>query len=466
MPRVFVLIATIGFALGLILGVLINIAPSLLLAVAVLAIRLWTRRGTWLVIFTIALTLGMWRVQFTQQKLERDTTAILQATSPLSGLVVRASEQYGRQSLDLTQLRQEVGGLNGGVRVTSSDITSIVLGDRMRIDCRWAPLDFAKRRRGQSQGILAECRNPRTLEILGRDQTWRGWLARSRGGVVRRINRQYHHPQSDLLAGILLGVQESMSADLRTSFRATGTSHIVALSGFNVTIIITLLATLLSTLVGRRLAIWPMMVLIGGFVIMTGASASVTRAAVMAVIVLTAQQLGRPVAPSRLLCYAFLIMTLVNPLILQYDLGFQLSFLATIGLVYLTPLIEIRVGWLPTWGAIRGNLSSTLGAMAATEPLLLWEFGRLSIVAPLVNMLVLPFVPLIMALGTVALIVGWAAPVTDALLRFVLGSITTAGGWPFAQIVTPWWLAGGLAASAVAAIVHWSYDAAKKNSPR
>lgn len=463
MPRIFVLIGAGGFGLGLILGEFVaTIWPASILVLASLVVWVWTHRGFKVLLFLAMVLLGMFRIQQATRSLDTAATTLVNTAQPLDGLVTRVSEQWGRQEIDIAGLRNHEITISGGGRVTSLEILQLEPGDRISVDCRWTALAPDRKRRWQSQGLLAECRNPRTIEQLGRDHGWRAWLASLRGRLVTRIQHQYHHPQSDLLAGILLGVQESMAPDLRQDFRATGTSHIVALSGFNVTIIITILSGTLVAIIGRRLAWWPTLALIIGFVIMTGASASVTRAAVMAVIVMVGQQSGRPVASSRLLSYTMVIMTAVNPLILRYDLGFQLSFLATIGLVYISPSVSARLGWVPTMADLRGNLSSTLAAMISTEPLLLWTFGRFSVVAPLVNLAVLPFIPLIMAMGVVALILPLAVPVTDALLRLVLWVITTAGSWSFAQAMTPWWVAGGIAAAAVMITIRWVYEANTK----
>ena len=92
-------------------------------------------------------------------------------------------------------------------------------------------------------------------------------------------------------------------------------------------------------------------------------------------------------------------MLLFNPKILFWDAGFQLSFLSTIGLIYLSPLIKKDFQWLPEFFSLRDNLVSTISAIIITLPLILFNFGRLSIVAPIVNVLILPAIPLIMFLG-------------------------------------------------------------------
>lgn len=467
MPRVFVLLGTIGFSIGVVLGEYLQTLWPLIAAIVVsLVFWSWTRRGLRLVVLVTMVLIGSARIHQSITSLDESTAGLVANDASLSGLVTRVSENSGRQTIEVMNLDRAGLPSTGGGRIHPTDIRQVEPGDLLIVDCRWIAPDPDKRRRGQSQGVLVECWNPAKIQNLGMGRDWRARLARARGQLVARIGRQYHHPQSDLLAGILLGFQDSMSAELRQDFRATGTSHIVALSGFNVTIIITILASTLTSMIGRRLAVWPTLALIIGFVIMTGASASVTRAAVMTAIVMAAQLAGRPAAPSRILAYTALTMVAVNPFLLRYDLGFQLSFLATFGLIYLASAISTRLVKIPEMASLRGNLASTLAAMIATEPLLLWTFGRFSIVAPVVNIAVLPFIPLIMATGAVALIFPLAVPITDALLRLVLWVITTAGSWSLAQVMTPWWVAGGLAGLAAMLILRIIYVTHDQDTPQ
>ncbi len=464
MPRFIVILFTLAWGLGIILGELLSWSLLAGGSVVLLTVGSWTRRGRLVAMMTVALVAGCWRVQTAIAGQAQATDRLIRVESAVTGLVQRATLLDGELTLDLTALHIGERHYVGTGRVTMGDSLTVQAGDRLEVLCRWlAPRD-RNLRRWQAQNLVADCRWPEQTRVVGREESWRATLARWRAGLVEKIMSDYHSPQSDLLAGILLGVQETMTEGLRQEFRATGTSHIVALSGFNVTIIITVMAGALSALIGRRLAVAPMMVFVIAFVIMTGASASVTRAAVMAIIALLAVQLGRPVAISRVLAYALVAMTAINPLLLGYDLGFQLSFLATIGLVYCSALLETRLRFIPATFALRSNFATTLGAMVATEPLLLWTFGRLSIVAPLVNLAVLPFIPLIMATGAIGLIVPWAVPVTDALLRLVLGIIGAAAGWPLAQVTPPWWVAALGVSITLALMLHWFYEAAKKTS--
>lgn len=466
MPRRFLFAVTLGISLGTTLGEYVPfffvVAGAVLLAV----LSAWIARHGVVLVLVMGTLLGVWRFTHMITTYDRSVTSLIHEANTINGLVIRVWPAFGREMVEIGELEISGERRSGSVQITTDPGSGAQVGVKVAVACRWAAVQPEQRLSRAAQGRLADCRAPEVLHFRGQSPGWRAWLARVRASVVDHIKQTYHSPQSDLLAGILLGVQETMTTELRQSFRATGTSHIVALSGFNVTIIITILAAALSALIGRRVAFWPTTILIICFVVLTGASASVTRAAVMSLVGLVAGHLGRPVAVARIILYAFVGMVLFNPLILLHDLGFQLSFLATLGLIYVSPSVERLVHRWPEAFAIRSNLSSTLAAMLVTEPLLLWLFGRLSIVAPAVNLAVLPLIPFIMAFGAVALVVPWAVPVTDALLRLVLGAIDVAAAWPVAQVDTPWWLAGGLAGMCVWLVIHFVYASQQETPPR
>jgi competence protein ComEC len=181
---------------------------------------------------------------------------------------------------------------------------------------------------------------------------------------------------------------------------------LVALSGYNVTIIVQavtfLFAFLLFGLARSRLLVFILSTFaILGFVIMTGAEASVVRAAIMAGIVLLANQVNRVYSFRNAVTFAALFMVLVNPKVLVFDIGFQLSFAALLGIVYLKPAIAKFFKAKPTPGFLswREHLLTTISAQMAVLPILLGSFGFFSPIAFITNVLILTAVPMTMALG-------------------------------------------------------------------
>jgi competence protein ComEC len=235
-------------------------------------------------------------------------------------------------------------------------------------------------------------------------------------------------PQAALLTGILLGVETGIPDDVMDDFGATGTTHIIAISGFNLTIVSTIFAGLARRFFGQRRATWIAIAGVAIYTLLVGASAAVVRAAVMGVLTLLALHLGRSTYAPISLAVAAVGMTAWNPYTL-WDVGFQLSFAATVGLVayaepmekgvkkLLTRVISAeRAQWLLE--LISEGLLVTLAAQITTTPLLLATFGRLSLVTLLSNLLILPVQPQVMIFGGVA-----------ALLGLVFRPLGQVAGW-------------------------------------
>ena len=207
-------------------------------------------------------------------------------------------------------------------------------------------------------------------------------------------------PQAALLTGILLGVETGIPADLMDDFSATGTTHIIAISGFNITIIASIFAGLAQRLFDKRRAVWVAITGVVVYTIFVGASAAVVRAALMGILYLWGRHLGRPTFAPVSLAAAAIGMTALNPYTL-WDAGFSLSFAATVGLVlYAEPLergFERALARFTSTeraqkavGLISEALLVTLAAQITTAPLILAYFRRLSLVTLLTNFLILP----------------------------------------------------------------------------
>jgi len=232
------------------------------------------------------------------------------------------------------------------------------------------------------------------------------------------VNKLLPEPQASLLAGLLLGARRGIASDLMEDFNRTGVTHIIALSGFNITIIAGFVSQLFKKN-SRQFAFWLTGLAIISFVLLTGAAASVVRAAIMGILVLVAGRLGRQSDITNALIVSGLGMLWFNPLVLRFDVGFQLSFLATIGLIYLSPYFSQALKFLP-W-ILREHLATTLAALTFATPALIYHFGRLSLVAPLANVLILPLVPW-------AMLAGFAATLS-AFIFFKLGLFLSFYGW-------------------------------------
>jgi len=246
---------------------------------------------------------------------------------------------------------------------------------------------------------------PTAVRVIGDHNGAPAWAALldARGRARRTLLRELPEPQASLAVGILLGLQSSIPADVSADFSATGTSHILVISGWNISIIAAALYSLAEGLrLSKRKAFWAILACIWIYTFFVGGTPTVIRAAVMGTIVVVGQRLERPAHAWTTLFAACWAMTLWDPQTL-WDLGFQLSALATASLFAYGKGVEalllrtpLRVGWLD-WA--REALTATLAAQILALPLILYQFGNLSIIAPLANVVLLPMVPYAIVLG-------------------------------------------------------------------
>jgi competence protein ComEC len=298
--------------------------------------------------------------------------------------------------------------------------------------------------------------------------TLEGWRRAASDALAGAIPE----PEGGLAAGILIGLRDRVDRDLAADFATAGASHVVAISGWNIAIVASTLAAVAGGLRRRRRAILTAAAIVL-YVAFVGPSASVVRAGVMAGVALLARELGRPGTAAGALGWAVTVLLLLDPGDVD-DAGFRLSVLATAGILAWGSGLTARIAG-PEPGRLRGWLADILGvslaAQAATTPIVLLDFGRLSLVAPLVNLVVVPLVPLAMALGALALgvglLVGHGLPALVATLvglpawvlyAAMVAAVRTGAGLPMAsiQLASPWdVLAAGLSAVAIAATSRW-----------
>lgn len=215
-------------------------------------------------------------------------------------------------------------------------------------------------------------------------------------------------PQAALAGGITVGDKRALGGPLLDAFRDSGIIHIVVLSGYNITIIIAFLLGLMLSW-SRALRVGGGVCIIVLFVLMTGATATGVRAGIMAGIALLALVAYRRYDASRALAVAAVAMVLYNPRVLLFDPGFQLSAVATAGLLYVAPYTERRIMFVPNMFGLREIMATTIGTQLAVLPLLLFLMGEISLVAIIANVLVLPVVPLAMLLSFLAALSGAVA---------------------------------------------------------
>ena len=274
------------------------------------------------------------------------------------------------------------------------------------------------------------------------------WLEGLRRGAATALEQAIPEPEAGLAAGILVGLRDRVDRQLAADFTTAGVSHVVAISGWNIAIVATCLGALAGSLGQRRRSILTGAAIVA-YVLFVGPSPSVVRAGVMAGFVLLARELGRPSRAAAAMGWAVSGLLLLDPGWID-DAGFRLSVLATAGLMaWGNRLSAWLSGAAP--GRIRAWLAESLGvslaAQAATLPVILLEFGRLSLIAPAVNLVVVPLVAPAMAAGALALaagalsLVGLPAVVATVgglpawvLLGSIVGTVRVGAGVPLASV--------------------------------
>ncbi len=227
----------------------------------------------------------------------------------------------------------------------------------------------------------------------------------------RRIEKVYRfslpEPQASLMAGIVLGSKSGFPNDFYQALRQTGTLHVVVASGMNITLVAIFLVNFFVLFLNRRLAVAFAFLGIWLYVILAGWEAPVVRAGIMGSLAFIAQGLGKEKAAIRGLIFAAGLMFFINPNYL-FDLGFQLSFAATAGILIIYPRLKSfkktrRVFSLPGFG---DNLAATLAAQVLTLPIMIFNFGGTNPISPLMNAFVLWTIQWIMAIGALAGLLG------------------------------------------------------------
>lgn len=250
-------------------------------------------------------------------------------------------------------------------------------------------------------------------------------------------------PYAALASGLITGGKQGLGKGLLDAFVLSGLVHIVVLSGYNVMIVAEAVMRSLRFL-SRKSAAMVAGAVIGLFVLVAGAGAASVRAGLMAGLALVARATGRTYAVLRALAFAGFVMLLMNPLILAFDPGFQLSFIATLGLVLGAPVVSSVLGFMKSefW---RELLASTLAAQVAVLPLLLYQTGLLSFVSVPANLLVLPLVPFAMLLSAVAGGIGFIIPMLGPLfglpalivLSYIVYVAEMLAALPLASVTVP-----------------------------
>ncbi len=319
----------------------------------------------------------------------------------------------------------------------------IAVGEEWRITCRLEPNEKSEMRYqlwDARKGVFYTCKGSMTAMRLEEAEPWdvMALLAKWREGMSRRIERVLPGDEGALLAGVLYG-ERGLSQDANEAFRFAGMTHLIAVSGSNITLVVSLFVPLLLLLGYRRKSA---IILSGAgillFTLFVGAEASVIRAAIMGWLAILARVFGRKPDVTHLLLLAGTVMVLFDPWALAFDAGFALSFLATWGLIAWTEPLANIFRWVPKVFGLREIVSTTTAATFVTAPYLLWAFEEMSLAGLVTNLVAIPLVGIVMAWGAVAIAFGGMLPIisvpANGCLSVMLALANASQMFPFLRI--------------------------------
>jgi competence protein ComEC len=258
---------------------------------------------------------------------------------------------------------------------------------------------------------------------------------------MQRINQIFPEPHASFEAGLLVGSRKGIPEKLMEQFNITGLTHIIAISGYNITIIIVFVMAALKGL-PRRIAFGVAVASIVLFTLFVGASPAVTRASIMGILGLMALNSGRQSNIHLTILFTAFTMVFWNPKILWWDVGFQLSFAAVLGLIYVAPLFDKYSKILPETLGIREAIQMTMSAQVMALPIIILNFERLSLISPLANLLVVFAIPSAMLFGFLAVVASFfihglgliLGYITWGILAYIIKIIELMASVPYASV--------------------------------
>lgn len=278
------------------------------------------------------------------------------------------------------------------------------------------------------------------VEVIssGHGNPIKSFLFKIKRSFVTKTKEILAEPYASLLSGLLVSGREAMPKEILEEFRRAGVIHIVVLSGYNITIVAEFMKTIFRSTTFSIVGIL-------FFVIMTGAQATVVRAALMVLAVILAKTFRRKFSAPRALLVAAFLMLLQNPKILVFDPSFQLSFLATCGLVFVTPIFEQYLSWIKDKWGLRTIIITTLATQVTVLPFLIYSMGDVSLVSLPANVLILLIIPYTMLVGFVATLTAYVSSIlalpfsyiAHLFLAWIIGVSYYLGNLSFSSISIP-----------------------------
>jgi ComEC/Rec2-related protein len=302
----------------------------------------------------------------------------------------------------------------GTIKISGFGEFAVYRGDVVEVSGKLYPT------RGGKQSTMSYT----NIQRIASEQTWADNFRRS---FVAGMQTALPEPAASFGSGLLIGQRSTLPFAISQAFLMVGLTHIIAVSGYNLTILLNASKRLLEKR-SKQLMVLVALLLVGFFMLVTGASASIVRAAVVSGLALAAWYYGRPVRPMVLIVLAAALTAYATPVYIWSDIGWWLSMLAFFGILVVAPTVLHRLFPKKQPPLLASMAVETLAAEAMTIPLVMFIFGQVSLVGLLANMLVALFIPIAMLLSFIAglagmlvpLAAGWAALPAQLLLTYML----------------------------------------------
>jgi len=435
------IIFAVAWALGISADrALSSIQPSawltLIVVTGIAGLVLRRRLAWWIPVGLIAFAAGGFRLSVLPHS--SDIAQYNGHSGTIVGLVVsqpksREDKIQFRLESETIFVNNQLSETSGIVLVEADRSAAIEYGDRIRatgrleVPASWDSFSYADYL--GRQGVFSIMRNAGVAVVdAGHGNALISTLIRLRLTVQRHIASALPEPQAGLLTGILLGDEDGISPGLKDAFARVGASHVVAISGFNMVVVSGIVIRVLSSAFRRNKMVVTLnaLSLIAVYSLFVGASPGILRAALMSGLLVVGSQLNRKTFITTALAFAAILLSLLDPNVIL-DIGFQLSFLAVLGLGLFADPLSLRLrrlleSFLPARVAaalhtlLNEPLIVSIAAQMTTLPLIIFYFGRLSLAALPVNLLIVPVQSAVLLLGMAGALVYSFMPALGALI--------------------------------------------------
>lgn len=361
-------------------------------------------------LFLALIFLSLWRVSiFSSDELKVKNNFVFEQTYHYQAQVLEANKRLADWQLVVAP--KNLANFSGKILVFVPLYPEYQVNDVLEITCKiFAPEKIVSAGRSFSYDkylaqnkIFAQCFRPQ-IKKLNQASVLSSFL-KLRQYFWQNLNIYLREPASSLAKAMLLDDRGELTKVVKNDFARTGLSHLIAISGSHLVIIIWLVeAVLFSFGLSRNQIFYLIIFTLFFYLALIGWPASAGRSVLMATVALLGPFLGRKVLSINNLLLSVVILTWLNPYALLYDIGFQLSFLAVLGLLFYSHFWQEKLSFLPSY--FQETLAVTLAAQTFTWPLIVYNFQIFSVVTFLANLILLPLFPPLLGFGLLTMIFG------------------------------------------------------------